>query len=286
MNNSKVAVIIPNYNKERYIEDCINSVLNQTYNNIEIIIVDDCSKDNSVSIIKRIMDKNDNIHLFQFEENHGVSFARNFGAEHTDADYLLFLDSDDIYINPKKIENEVSIVSENTVAFSQWIKMDVDGNILPYTQYQKNPYDSYFAISKILSLSIPQGQQLRGYMIPKKLFNLVNGYSFPYNLFEDFDFQCRLCLNAKFVYTGEIGEAYRIGTGGLSVATSDKYDKTIKMIRDTYYPKMSLLQKISYSYIMFSDKKVFFKFFRKLAIKILGESHFKKIKNKLLGKKN
>lgn len=90
-----ITVIIPVYNVENYIEDSLNSVINQTYRNIEIILVDDGSTDNSYEICKRFFEKDSRIKLFH-QENKGVSSARNLGLLNSTGDYITFIDSDDI----------------------------------------------------------------------------------------------------------------------------------------------------------------------------------------------
>lgn len=89
-----VSIIIPAYNVENYIFRCIESCINQTYNNIEIIIIDDGSSDNTQSIIKKYIQKDNRI-KYLFQENRGVSTARNKGLDVANGDYIIFLDSDD-----------------------------------------------------------------------------------------------------------------------------------------------------------------------------------------------
>ena len=89
-------VIIPNYNSERYIEKCINSILNQTFKDFEIVIVDDMSTDNSVEIIKKFDDKR--IHLIENIEKRYNGGSRNVGIDYPiDSEYTLFIDNDDIF---------------------------------------------------------------------------------------------------------------------------------------------------------------------------------------------
>lgn len=85
----KVSVIIPMYNNEKFIRECLNSVINQTYNNLEIIIIDDASKDKSVKIVKEIDDKR--IKIIELNENKGATIARNTGIKEAKRRiYLLF----------------------------------------------------------------------------------------------------------------------------------------------------------------------------------------------------
>ena len=90
----KISIVLPVYNTGKYIEDNIKSLVNQTYKNIEIIYVDDGSKDNTTDIIKKYMTKYSNIILYE-KENGGVSTARNYGLNKATGDYLTFIDSDD-----------------------------------------------------------------------------------------------------------------------------------------------------------------------------------------------
>lgn len=92
-----ISIIIPVYNLEKYISECIDSVLSQTYQNFEIILVDDNSKDASVSVIKEFAERDARIKLILLEENHGAGYARNVGMKYAEGDYLMFLDGDDFF---------------------------------------------------------------------------------------------------------------------------------------------------------------------------------------------
>lgn len=91
----KISVIIPVYNTEKHLRKCLESVLNQTLKDIEIICIDDCSTDNSLEILKKYQTNDNRIKLFDFTENQGVSIARNEGINHAQGEYIGFVDSDD-----------------------------------------------------------------------------------------------------------------------------------------------------------------------------------------------
>ena len=91
----KVSIIIPAYNAEKYIKRAIDSVRAQTYPYWECIIVDDGSTDDTALTVTKETFKSENFHLWCFEENHGVAWARNFGIEKADGDAIFFLDADD-----------------------------------------------------------------------------------------------------------------------------------------------------------------------------------------------
>ena len=111
---SKVSVIIPMHNSAKYIEECMESVLNQTYKNIEVIVVDDKSSDNSVSIIEEINDNR--IKIIKLQENVGAATARNTGVDASTGDFLCFLDSDD-YWALDKLEKQVEFMQRNNYVF-------------------------------------------------------------------------------------------------------------------------------------------------------------------------
>jgi len=93
----KVSVIIPIYNVEAYIEECLRSALKQTLRDIEIICVDDGSTDNTPTILKRLQQEDSRIRLF-WQENAGQSVARNYGMHEARGEYIAFLDSDDLFV--------------------------------------------------------------------------------------------------------------------------------------------------------------------------------------------
>lgn len=90
-----ISVVVPVYGTEKYLRKCLDSILNQTYKNIEIIVVNDCSKDNSDQIIQEYMLKYDNIKCVRHKKNRGLFQARISGAEEATGDYIAFVDSDD-----------------------------------------------------------------------------------------------------------------------------------------------------------------------------------------------
>lgn len=97
-----VSVIIPVYNLENYIENCLNSIISQTYKNLEILCIDDGSTDKSADKIKSMAEKDERI-KYIYQENAGVSAARNKGLDVFTGDYVMFVDGDD-YIHPQMVE--------------------------------------------------------------------------------------------------------------------------------------------------------------------------------------
>ena len=112
--NPKISVIIPVYNVEKYLAECIESILNQTFNDIEILIIDDCSTDNSYKIMEEYAKKDSRIVLYHNENNVGVSKTRNIGLDNAKGEYIAFVDSDD-YVAPDFLR----ILYENTINCSE-----------------------------------------------------------------------------------------------------------------------------------------------------------------------
>ena len=96
--NKLITVIIPCYNIEKYIERCIQSVEEQTYKNIEIIAVDDGSKDKTVPILERLQNKYSNLKVFKNDKNKGAAYARNLAIRKAKGEYIGFIDSDDYIV--------------------------------------------------------------------------------------------------------------------------------------------------------------------------------------------
>ena len=104
MNNSPYfSIIVPMYNAERYIKICVDSILDQTFQDFELIIVDDCSTDNSYKICNELYGNNEKVRLFRHEKNQGPSAARNLGLKTATGEWIWFVDSDDAII-PNALE--------------------------------------------------------------------------------------------------------------------------------------------------------------------------------------
>ena len=139
----KVSIIIPIYNGEKYINECLQSVCNQNYKNIEIIIVNDGSIDSSLTICRDWQKKDSRIIIFN-NENHGVSYSRNFGIEKSTGEYLAFIDADDI-ISFDYILTLVEMIEKNPLydcsivsvgAFSKRLKPFSNGRMNRLSTYE------------------------------------------------------------------------------------------------------------------------------------------------------
>ena len=115
--NSLVSIITPSYNSENFIKECIESVIAQTYTNWEMLIVDDCSIDNSREKIKSNSGKNKKIKKIFLEKNVGAAEARNIAVRKAEGKYIAFLDADDLW-ESHKLEKQISFMETEDIAFS------------------------------------------------------------------------------------------------------------------------------------------------------------------------
>ena len=113
----KVSVITPCFNGEKYIADCVNSVITQTYQNWELLLVDDCSTDKTLEIIQAFSKKDKRIKVFSSEvPSGGPSHPRNIGLSKATGDFIAFLDADDLWL-PNKLEEQINFVEKNNLSF-------------------------------------------------------------------------------------------------------------------------------------------------------------------------
>jgi teichuronic acid biosynthesis glycosyltransferase TuaG len=115
--NDLVSIITPAYNAEKYLKHTIESVISQDYDNWELLIVDDCSKDNSRLMAEGYMERDPRIKLISLEKNSGVAVARNTGIKVAKGRYIAFLDSDDLW-HPNKLSKQISFMKKNGYAFT------------------------------------------------------------------------------------------------------------------------------------------------------------------------
>lgn len=124
-----VSIIVPTFNLELYIGNCLSSLINQTYTDLEIIVVDDGSKDRTTEIVKEFQAQDSRIHLF-IQENGGAAKARNKGLDNSNGEYIVFVDGDDM-LELNTVQNNLSILEKDLsidwVAFSI-IRTDSNGN--------------------------------------------------------------------------------------------------------------------------------------------------------------
>ena len=176
---SKVSIIVPVYNVEKYIRKCLNSIVNQTYKNIEIIIVNDETKDNSLEICEEFKQQDNRITIIS-KKNQGLGLARNTGIENATGDYVLFIDGDD-YVEEKKKKKTVKLIENNDcdlVRFHNYRENLISGEkTVRKTPLEEGVYEKADIVDKLLlpiigMLPFEDGNSFVGMSVWRNLYNL------------------------------------------------------------------------------------------------------------------
>lgn len=199
----KFSVIIPTYNVEIYIEECLSSVINQTYTDYEIVIVDDSSDDKTVKIINKIINENEDIKIkfFMNKVNMGVSYSRNKAIYESEGEYIVILDSDDYLLN-----NRLKIMNDYLLLYNADILFD---NLL-YFYESKAPYTDLYTLKEIRIEEISKLEiedfilkdlgYLKGVIRRKILLGNNILYNQDIQVGEDFLFYISIFINDANVY--------------------------------------------------------------------------------------
>jgi len=197
-----VSVIIPIYNVEQYLEKCLDSIINQTYKNLEIICVNDCSPDNSSKILDEYSSRDKRIKIVNREKNGGLSAARNTGLDNATGEYIYFLDSDD-WIDENYIECmlNAALSSKTEVVLNTNIISEYENFSKKYTVRNFNP-DGEF-INKINAIN--KAPAMAWCRLFERNFLLKNNLKFLEGfIHEDIDFHHRTLnlLDKIYIFEG------------------------------------------------------------------------------------
>ncbi len=233
-----VSIITPLYNSEKYIAETIESVLAQTYSNWEMIIVDDCSKDNSTKIVEEYQKKDRRIKLYRNEINKGVSYTRNRAIDLSQGKYIAFLDSDDLW-KKEKLEKQIKFMEEKNV-------------VLSYTAYEKINEDG----SKRGEVRVPDKLDyeellkncLIGFLTAIYRKEELKDFKFINSKAEDYIFWLSILKRINYAYgLNEILASYRVLNNSRSSNKIDIVKFHWKIYRKI--EKLSLLRSIYYYFI-------------------------------------
>lgn len=212
MDKKEIAVIVPNYNNEKYIIECVDSILNQTYPIKEIIIYDDASTDGSKDILKNLEKIYENVFVIYGDVNVGVSCARDIAIKKASTPFVTMIDADDFYYDNMKIANEVEYLDDNTCVFSQVVDVDKNGRLIKSHKLKRLGSNTRFRlVTRLFGSQCP-----RDFIFPKDIYLSIGGYRNDMKLFEDWELSLRFLSKCRFVYSGSYGTAYRHKDYGLS----------------------------------------------------------------------
>lgn len=228
----KISVIVPVYNMEKYLEKCLDSLVNQTLKEIEIIAVNDGSKDKSINILKKYSKKYKNIKIYD-HDNQGISKTRNFGIEKATGEYIAFIDSDD-YVDTRMFE----------IMYKKAKKDNLDIVVCDYYNYYENKNKiEKFKIVDFKDTTISENKSLIFQINPspwnkiykKELFE-VKKYRFPIGIkYEDLGYIPILLTEANRIGKVNIPLNYYLIRGNSETTTIDERVFDIFKILDILY---------------------------------------------------
>ncbi len=208
--STKVDIILPNRNKEMYLEETVNSVIKQTYDDWKLFIIDDCSTDNSRKIIEKYS-SNKKINIIYLKKNMGVAFSRNLGIRVSNSKYISFIDSDDLWSN-NKLEDQINFMEQNNYLFT-------------YTDYTPFLYKNKKIIYK-KKISPPQSFNYEQFINNSSigtstmilLREIIGVIKFPkVDVLEDFPFKSRILKRNNTAFRLDQNNTfYRITKGSLN----------------------------------------------------------------------
>jgi glycosyltransferase involved in cell wall biosynthesis len=218
--NPLVSIITLCYNQAEIVERAIKSVVEQTYPYIQLVIVDDCSSDNSKSVIQAWQSKYpDKIKAHFNEANQGHPKSMNIGFSLCDGELVSFCDGDDWYF-PEKVEREVALLRSRPdidVVHSNFDIYTVDGTFIKHWSTNESSIPSGDIFLPLLSLQYPYASHLRYELTSKKILDSLGYYYDPeIPIWVDWDLRLRLAARYKFGYCSYVGSAYTVNPNGLT----------------------------------------------------------------------
>ena len=257
MKKEKISVIVPIYNVEKYLRRCLDSIINQTYKNLEIILVNDGSKDNSFEICKEYKNKDKRIVLID-QKNAGLSAARNSGIDIATGDYIGFVDSDDV-LSTKMYEFLLKSIKESNSDISLCLFKSFNNNIEFDNNYNNIVLGKDGAIKELL-IDRKIASHACDKLYKKELFN---GIRFPKGKkYEDIPVIYKLFLKANnisfvdtelygyFIREDSITGKYNIETNKDFIeAVNKRYDELIKIDDYSKYVKLNRVNSVLRYYL-------------------------------------
>lgn len=240
--NPLVSVIIPTYNVEEYIEECIVSIQKQTYENLEIVVVDDCSSDNTFEILCRLAKDDTRIKVFKNDKNMKICYSLNKALENSLGEYIVRMDGDDVS-SLDRIEMQLNYLQKNKdidLVGLGTINIDEYGNEISRTEYA----EKFETLKKIAKYASPV---LHIWMTKKSIYEELRGYrEMPY--VEDYDFLLRMITSGyKFAnIPNYFGYKVRTRIGNTASTVGIKQRKAFEYARELYKYRLDKKESIDF----------------------------------------
>jgi glycosyltransferase involved in cell wall biosynthesis len=253
--NPLVSVVVTSYNQREKLERAVNSVLQQSFPDIEIIIVDDFSTDDSGDYIRQLAAIHPHKVKFHFQKkNVGIPANKNTGFKMASGDFITYLDGDDFYYD-RKIESELKVFEADhfvSAVYSNYQFAYEDGRVKKTWAAEKDIMPCGNIFDAVICGSFPSGMMPRCEMYKKEVLYELNFYNEVHPIYHDFDFMIRYTSQFRVGYSSYIGSAYCENPVSI-VAISKMYKLAVgsnKVLQDN---KPMILSKSS-SYIQFFKK--------------------------------
>ena len=201
--NKLVSVVVPFYNVEKYIEQCITSIQNQTYSDIEILCIDDCSPDKSIEIVERLAQKDKRIKIIRHDKNKGLGGARNTGLRNATGKYIFFVDSDDWLEREciEKVFRQFERTGYDTIWFKPRVLWESSGeytDISPMFPYYAHCRQNFVTLDDTNLINFPLYSWNKAY---DRQFLLDNDLFWRENVFfEDVEFYFKTSIKSPEIY--------------------------------------------------------------------------------------
>lgn len=244
MSNPLVSVICLCYNHEKFVEQAILSALNQTYSNVEVIVVNDASTDNSVDIVQRLLAAHPQVAFINLESNVGNCKAFNIGFAQSKGEYIIDFAADDVLLENRIQEGVDALQSaggEYGVQFSDAILIDEEGNEIGLHS-EKYPHSSIPSGDIYLQLIQRYFICAPSMLIKREVLTHLNGYDETL-AYEDFDFWIRSARAYKYLYLPNALVKRRIVRNSMK---DDQFKKGSRQLQSTYKvcEKIKLLNRL------------------------------------------
>jgi glycosyltransferase involved in cell wall biosynthesis len=241
-----VSVIIPLFNGQDFLAECINSVVNQTYSNLEIIIVDNGSSDDFLKILHQF---NDHRIILLKTPNNGACAARNFGYKNSTGDYIQFLDCDD-YISLNKIEEQIRILKhsdQNLAVCNTAILSEQDNFKTIKTLNEPWLYNYNDPIDFILNLYKNYGMlQINVSLIPRNIILKAGLWNENLKQDQDGEFFCRIILASENIrYANNVTNYYRKYYKRISISNNKNYEYSLSTLNSLILKSGYITEKIN-----------------------------------------
>ena len=230
--NKIISVVIPTYNREKLISRAVKSVLAQTYTDLEVIVVDDASTDDTETVVKKI--ESDRLRYIKIEKNGGACRARNAGIRAAKGDYIAFLDSDDTW-NPDKLEKQIKYMQEKkaeAVACNGW-NIKADEKRLIANQQNKETAD----LNELLNANFITTGAL---LVKKELLIKIGCFDERLPRYQDWDLVLRIAKVTDIYFLTE--PLYTLYFQENSITNSTSKEKKLAALKILYEKNEALLQ--------------------------------------------